>query len=111
MQHIPRTVADLFQEEPWQWGMRGDPHLWREMKTALGSSAYPSTEEQLAALLEQTYQQLTGTPLAQREPIYVERYNHGGDVWRLCITQILAGEGHPAPAGALPRYHVRVGRW
>jgi hypothetical protein len=73
-----KTLARLFQEEPWQWGMRGDPHLWREMKATLGSSAYPSTEEQCTALLEQTYQQLTGTPLAQREPIYVERYDHGG---------------------------------
>jgi hypothetical protein len=76
--HEDKTLAHLFQEEPWQWGMRGDPHLWREMKAALSSSAYPSTEEHLTALLEQIYQHLTGTPLTQREPIYVERYNHGG---------------------------------
>lgn len=73
-----KTLAQLFQEEPWQWGMRGDPHLWREMRAALGSSAYPSTEEQFTALLEHTYQHLTGRLLTQHEPIYIERYNHGG---------------------------------
>jgi len=25
-------VADLFDPEPEQWGLRGDPYLWREMK-------------------------------------------------------------------------------
>lgn len=73
-----KTLARLFQDEPWQWGLRGDPHLWREMKATLSSSAFPSTEEQLTALLEQTDQRLTGTPLTQGDPIYVERYNHGG---------------------------------
>jgi hypothetical protein len=38
-----KTLADIFQDRPERWGMRGDPHLWREMHAALGSSAYPST--------------------------------------------------------------------
>jgi hypothetical protein len=73
-----QTLASLFEEAPRQWGLRGDPHLWREMQAILGSSAYPSTEEQLAMLLEQTYQQLTATPLTHTDPIFVERYSHGG---------------------------------
>jgi hypothetical protein len=73
-----KSLAQLFEEEPWQWGMRGDPHLWREMKGTLGSAVYPNTEEQLVALLEQAYEQLTALPLTHPEPIYVERYNHGG---------------------------------
>src|SRR5688572_28430043 len=73
-----KALADIFQERPERWGMRGDPHLWREMHVALGSSSYPSTEDQLTTLLEQTYQELTGAPLSHHDPVFVERYNHGG---------------------------------
>jgi hypothetical protein len=48
------------------------------MQAILGNSAYPDSEAQLTALLEQTYQQLTGAPLTNPEPIFVERYSHGG---------------------------------
>jgi len=48
------------------------------MKTTLENYEYPDTEEQLTVLLEQTYQQLTGVSLSNREPVFVERYSHGG---------------------------------
>ena len=73
-----RTLANLFEDEPRQWGLRGDPHLWREMKATLGSHDYPNTDEQLTALLEQTYQSLTGMPLSHQEPFFIERFSHGG---------------------------------
>ena len=60
------------------WGLRGDPCLWDEMKDTLGDYAYPGTEEQFVALLEERYEQLTGVPLTNHEPIFVERYSHGG---------------------------------
>jgi hypothetical protein len=73
-----KTLADLFEPQPAQWGLRGDPYLWRDMRATLGSSPYPDTEAQLAALLEATYQQLTSAPLSHPDPIFVERYSHGG---------------------------------
>jgi hypothetical protein len=73
-----QTLARLFQDEPTQWGLRGDPYLWRDMKATLGNSMYPSTEEQFTTLLEQTYQHLTGIPLSNPDPIFVERYSSGG---------------------------------
>ena len=73
-----KTLARLVKEEPRQWRLRGDPHLWREMKATLGSHDYPDTEEQLTALLEQTYEQLTGMPLSYQEPFFIERFSRGG---------------------------------
>jgi hypothetical protein len=73
-----KKLAQIFQVEPAQWGLRGDPYLWREMKETLGDYAYPSTEAQFTALLELTYQRLTGAPLKQRDTIFIERYDHGG---------------------------------
>jgi hypothetical protein len=73
-----KTLSKIFQDEPARWGLRGDPFLWREMKATLENYEYPETEEQLTHLLEQTYQQLTGSSLTDREPIFLERYSHGG---------------------------------
>ena len=73
-----KTLSNIFQDEPARWGFRGDPFLWREMKSTLDNYEYPDTEEQLTILLEQTYQQLIGASLSNREPIFVERHSHGG---------------------------------
>ena len=73
-----KTLSEIFQNEPARWGFRGDPFLWREMKGKLGDHEYPETEEQLSLLLEQTYQQLTGASLTDCQPIFIERYSHGG---------------------------------
>lgn len=76
--HESKTLADLFEHEPAQWGLRGDPYLWRDMRATLEIAPYPHTDVQLVALLEATYQQLTGVSLSRAEPVFVERYSHGG---------------------------------
>ena len=76
--HPARTLASLFEEVPRQWRLRGDPHLWQEMKATLGNTPYSATEAQLVALLEQTYHDLTGMPLSHHEPFFIERFSHGG---------------------------------
>jgi hypothetical protein len=73
-----KTLSTIFQEQPARWGLRGDVYLWNEMRDTLGGHTYPSTEAQLTVLLEQTYQQLVGAPLGNRDAIFVERYSHGG---------------------------------
>jgi hypothetical protein len=73
-----KTLSRIFQDEPARWGLRGDPYLWREMKATVDRCAYPDTEEQLTVLLEKIYQQLTGTSLANRDPVFVEKFSHGG---------------------------------
>ena len=73
-----KTLSKLFEEEPFRWGLRGDPFLWREMKDTVDNYDYPDTEEKFVALLEQIYEQLTGALLTDQEPIFVERYSHGG---------------------------------
>lgn len=73
-----KTLSRIFQDEPARWGLRGDPYLWREMKATVDRYAYPDTEEQLTVLLEKIYQQLTGTSPANRDPVFVEKFSHGG---------------------------------
>lgn len=72
------TLSELFDPAPARWGLRGDPHLWAELREALGGAAPPASEQALVELIAQTFERLTGGSLAGREPIYVVRLNHGG---------------------------------
>jgi 8-oxo-dGTP pyrophosphatase MutT (NUDIX family) len=78
-----RDLSALFRSEPEQWGLRGDPFLWRHMKQSFKNSPFPETEDQFLTLLEQTFQRLTSHRLPNEEAIddksiFVEEYAHGG---------------------------------
>jgi hypothetical protein len=74
----------LFKPEPLQWGLRGDPFLWRAMARALSSRPFPNTGNQLDALIEAEFERLVGSPLPEEksisdsDSIYVKRYARGG---------------------------------
>jgi len=79
--HKAMTLLTVFHDEPSQWGLRGDPYLWREMKALLEHHPYPETEEDFLALIERTYQQITGSSLedqSSQDAVFIERYDHGG---------------------------------
>ena len=56
------------------------------MRECLSADVRPETTEELVAILQATFQQLTGKPITHGEHIVIERYSHGGmvspDVWR-----------------------------
>ena len=72
------SVGDLFKQEPEQWGLRGDPYLWRELKNELVSVALPSTPSELQWILENAFWNVTQVSLAFCDEASVERYSHGG---------------------------------
>ena len=71
-------VSEIFKDEPIQWGLRGDPYLWREMKKRLEENEMPSSAQELKALLESTYEAATGYPITYKKHFAVERFKHGG---------------------------------
>jgi len=83
VRHI-KPISALFNPPPVQWGLRGDPFLWRAMARALNSDTFPTTEIELVALLENTFERLTGSRLpsegaiSEDDAIYVEKYARGG---------------------------------
>jgi len=77
MPHSP-SLADLFHEEPIQWGLRGDPYLWREMAEHLADTPWPASEAELANLLRQLFEQLTGVSLEHPRPVHLPRHARGG---------------------------------
>lgn len=73
-----KTIESLFDPEPQQWGLRGDPYLWQEMAAAFHGVPMPATATELARQVEQRFEKLTGQPMSATEWIRLERHAHGG---------------------------------
>ncbi len=72
-------LGDLFFREPDEWGLRGDPYLWAEMRSFLADRPLPSSREELSDAVTSAFQELTGHPLvATRDSFAIERFAHGG---------------------------------
>jgi len=75
----PKTVAYFFEKEPPQWGVRGDPHLWYEMREHFSETPIPATADELISLIEAAFEQLTEHPITEQEKyIRIKRLDHGG---------------------------------
>lgn len=75
---ILNSVGELFDEEPQQWGLRGDPHLWRELRSNLLRVCLPASKPELHRIFENAFYEATGRSLAFCEDFFVERFAHGG---------------------------------
>lgn len=75
---VAPTVGELFAPGPWQWGMRGDPHAWREVAERLAGRALPDEEFTFARLIETELDAVVGVRLiASAEPVHVARFDPG----------------------------------
>lgn len=98
-----KTIASLFDKQPAQWNLRGDPHLWREMRAHFDDIPLPSSTEELVALIEAAFHTLTGHHISETEMFFTERYNTGGmssgmilpTFWRETIIPLLVERMKP----------------
>ncbi len=101
------TISELFEAEPAQWGLRGDPHLWEDMKAKLKTLIMPATGLELERILESVFMELTTRNLDNRDPIYIARYDQGGmssgmvcpDFWRRKAVPIILSRYDATMAG------------
>lgn len=90
-------ASALFSTPPQQWGLRGDPFLWREMKEYFRSTPLEEIHGRLPDQLEQAFCQLTGYSVGDEESVFVERFSHGGmssghvhsTFWRTTVPNLL----------------------
>jgi len=73
-----QTIGELFEEEPVQWGLCGDPYLWREIRAHFSSTPLPPSIADLEKQIEQAFFMLSGQPLSSPKHFYVEKFAHGG---------------------------------
>ena len=57
------TIDDLFLRDPIRWGLRGDPHLWNEMRAALRGKPLPDDLGAANAVLLTTFKKIVGVEL------------------------------------------------
>ena len=74
------TMAVLFDPEPEQWGLRGDPYAWRALRKHLAKVAFPDNPNEAKVVLRAGFDEVVGVALYARDcPDKVERPNwdHG----------------------------------
>ncbi|MDN7130968.1 hypothetical protein JNO04_01205 [Halomonas sp. MC140] len=71
-------VSEIFKEEPAQWGLRGDPVLWRELKARLNDIDMPESPDELKEIIEREYEVSTGHPISHEKNFGVERLKTHG---------------------------------
>ncbi|WP_417316134.1 hypothetical protein [Cycloclasticus pugetii] len=71
-------VSEIFEEEPAQWGLRGDPVLWRELKARLNDIEMPESPDELKKIIEREYEVSTGHPISHEDSFGVERLKTHG---------------------------------
>ena len=73
------TISSLFQEEPEQWGMRGDPFLWKDMQEHFQNTRLPDKVSGISLLVKDAFEILTEHPITtDKEFLVIEKYSHGG---------------------------------
>lgn len=87
-----KCVALIFDPEPDQWGLRGDPFLWEYLKERYRGVNLPYSPQALREDVLHIFAELTGELPAPGEHYYVEQFakTHvgmstgwlSGDFWR-----------------------------
>jgi len=72
------TIVSLFEEAPFQWGVRGDPHLWKEMREHFGETLVLASADELGKLIETAFESITSHSVNETDYFFVERFGHGG---------------------------------
>ena len=71
-------VSEIFEDEPIQWGLRGDPFLWRELKEIFREIDMPDTPKELQTLIEIEYENSTEYPISYQKHFGIERFRSHG---------------------------------
>ena len=75
---MKQDFSVIFEEEPKQWGLRGDPYLWQEMKEECVGKKFPFFEDEIVEYVGRKFAEVSGVPLTYDAKPYVEKFAHGG---------------------------------
>jgi len=90
-------VKEVFDITPDQWGLRGDPYLWEDIKNECSVSFEEISKEVFELFLFEIFEKKTGKSINTQEPIYLEKYAFGGmssgnvdpNTWRKILIPLL----------------------
>lgn len=73
-----KDISSLFDEPPLQWGLRGDPGLWDELKRKTSNLQMPQSAEKLEHILYNLFEDSTGHKPDPGKNYYVSEFDKGG---------------------------------
>lgn len=68
----------MFEINPKQWGLRGNPYLWKALESNLMRNKEPKSIEEFERSLRLAFKEITGKELIPNTEIFIEDYNKGG---------------------------------
>lgn len=71
-------LSIIFEEEPQQWGLRGDQYLWIELKEYYKTVIVPDTVEAFRQTFFHAFYEITGHELEPLGTFYNQKFAHGG---------------------------------
>lgn len=71
-------VSAIFEDTPRQWGLRGDPYLWEEMRNEFSAVPVTISLEDFEKRFKEAFEKITGVPLTRGCHIFLSKYAHGG---------------------------------
>ncbi len=81
MENIKATsifVSAIFEEKPKQWGLRGDPYLWEDLKKEFSTVPITISLEDFVKEFKEAFEKHTGNPLTSDCHIFLSKYANGG---------------------------------
>lgn len=75
--NVNEFVEFIFTE-PKQWGLRGDPFLWDELREHFLTNELPESSEDFCDQVGATIKKVIGSDLKDDQHVFVERYAAGG---------------------------------
>ena len=75
---MEKDLSLIFERKPAQWGLRGDPYLWDEMKELCVADSLDIDDYGVSRFVCEYFEKVTGQPLTIDAKAYVERFAHGG---------------------------------
>lgn len=106
-----KRVSDLFDPEPLQWGLRGDPWVWRAMSIHLNGTYLPPSIREVESLLFAAFDRVVGVHLASEPQPWVYRDEFARDdglsagnvhlnTWRITLMPLLLDRARSQLEGA-----------
>lgn len=73
-----QKLSNIFIKKPEQWGFRGDPFFWEDLKQYFDTIDMPYDEWELTKDIYRLFYEITRERLTLEATPYVEKYAHGG---------------------------------
>lgn len=71
-------ISSIFEQEPHQYGYRGDKYLWVELKSYFINTPVPENEERFVESLFDAIKALTDHSIIEGKSFHFKKYDHGG---------------------------------